>query len=398
MSLVGCVCSLLLSVVGAALAANTVEMPVYRSMVPIYYVYLSVGTPPVQFTMGLDTGSSDLLVPDVACADECLGDDRYNSSASATSAPIYCNDPSYACTDCLTDSSLCGYTVSYVGVAEKATLWNDVISIPNTDNSLIGQFGAVYSVIMGDDTQEKRKEMKRPPLNLETPFQPEGMWGMGFQTESASNAIPLFNQFYLNGIIDQLIFSMCITSNGGMLYLGGVGPYSNGPISYTPIISQDFFTVHINDITVGGVSIGVAEPVINNPCIVDTGTTWPTMPQAALDGIENVMLDNCSNANLVGICSGLKNNLTLFDGACYKLTAQQIAMYPVISFLLDGVTLNYPPQLYITDMYYCSRGELGLALGLDTFTVMGAQLLTQYNVIYDMANLQVGFADLTSCS
>lgn len=51
-----------------------------------YYGVISLGSPPQNFTVEIDTGSSLLWVPSTACStDDCLEHRRYNATASSTS-------------------------------------------------------------------------------------------------------------------------------------------------------------------------------------------------------------------------------------------------------------------------------------------------------------------------
>jgi cathepsin D len=47
-----------------------------------------VGTPPVQYTVDIDTGSSDLILPAENCDSTCSGHTLYDPSASSTSTDL----------------------------------------------------------------------------------------------------------------------------------------------------------------------------------------------------------------------------------------------------------------------------------------------------------------------
>jgi cathepsin D len=49
---------------------------------------ITVGTPPVNFTVGFDTSSSDLFLPGIECDSTCSGHKKYDPSRSSTSKPV----------------------------------------------------------------------------------------------------------------------------------------------------------------------------------------------------------------------------------------------------------------------------------------------------------------------
>ena len=95
----------------------------------MYYTNVSVGTPAVQYTVIVDTGSSDFLIPNASC-ETCAGDPStfYDVSASATGQIVRCNDVRYKCSLCSLDGQ-CIFDTSYVGITENSAVPS---SLPST--------------------------------------------------------------------------------------------------------------------------------------------------------------------------------------------------------------------------------------------------------------------------
>jgi hypothetical protein len=109
-----------------------------------YYTTIQVGTPARNYTVIVDTGSADLLIPSVDCH-TCVGNPKtfYNEKRSSTFEPQSCKDTNLKCTSCR-DNGQCAYKVSYVGISESAVVVNDVVRVG--DATVRAAVGAVYHI------------------------------------------------------------------------------------------------------------------------------------------------------------------------------------------------------------------------------------------------------------
>lgn len=71
-----------------------VGVPLEPGSGPLWTTQVSIGTPvgssnpPPSFTVLIDTGSTDLWVPDIQCGNACQGKKTYDASKSTTSTQI----------------------------------------------------------------------------------------------------------------------------------------------------------------------------------------------------------------------------------------------------------------------------------------------------------------------
>jgi cathepsin D len=195
---------------------------------------ISVGTPPVQYTVDFDTGSSDLFLPGNNCDSTCSGHTPYNPSDSSTSA------------DLGTPFSLSygdGSTVS----GEQFTDTVSIAGLVSTNQTL----GASNQYSSGFNSSN---------------FPADGLMGMGFQSISVYNAPPVFQNLVAEGQTDSPVFAMKLAANGSELSLGGLNSnLYTGDVTYVPISKQGYWQASFDSLNVGG-----QQAVGNTSCIVDS--------------------------------------------------------------------------------------------------------------------------------
>ena len=393
----------------------------------LYWVNVSLGTPPRPFTVVVDTGSSDLLVPVVGCSN-CPGSSHsfYSVSQSATAQPIPCNTKPYRC-DVGCKNNSCAFSVPYVGVTEDAVGISDVFGVGNASVGL--NFGGIYNISFGLPSQNKRTRrysLHRTPVWPSSPHlagdsYPQGMWGLAFQTLNSLNTTPAFQALAQAGVVNNS-FSIILCDVGGKLTLGGSS--SGSSYHYTPLLSSSgFYGFQTVDVLVNNASLGVPARIYNKgQCIVDTGTPVFTLPVVAYRKLHSAFLKLCSTTPLKGVCNATltkagrrhavadqevrasslpltnqrfykSGNQSIFQGGCYRYTSADIQAFPTISIALaNDLILSYPPSQYLRPLWYCPPGLFGLAVAKEEgFTILGATFLQQYDVHYDIQQSQIGF-------
>lgn len=380
----------------------------------MYYTKLTVGSQNLEFTVVLDTGSSDLLIPNVGCT-TCAGDPSgfYAANESKTSWPVPCNNPNYQCSLCDINSRQCMFVLSFVGISETCLFAYDDVQVGSTN--VFSPFGGIIQVNM---SASMKKPMRAIRPSRRSPFltplrddddYPEGVWGLAYNTIS----VPFGAETYFDMIVKTTgihnLLSMCFHSSGigGMLFLGEIQNYFRGAIRYTPIIKEKFYNILLQDVLVNTVSLGLSPKIYNTEnCIVDTGTPTVTFPPAVIGKLKLNYLANCSSNWLKGVCD-VPTNATIFDGVCFNLSTADILAYPTITFVMYNnesgppATVLYPPSAYIRPLaWICDGAAVSLAIQSDPSgfgSVLGMSALQGYYTVYDRANGRVGFAPSLNC-
>jgi cathepsin D len=196
---------------------------------------ISVGTPPIKFTVDFDTGTSDFFLPDIKCAN-CGDHTRYNSSASSTSKPV--GEPfSIQYSD--------GENVFRPNVS--GALYNDAVTV--------GSLTATRQ-ILGAATQYAP--------NLEALA--DGVMGMAFQSISAYNATPFWQSVFAEDQMDSPVFALKLAASGSELTIGGLNStLYTGNVTFVPVDVPGYWQTNFTSLTVAGKSI-----VNNTSCIIDS--------------------------------------------------------------------------------------------------------------------------------
>lgn len=149
----------------------------------------------------------------------------------------------------------------------------------------------------------------------------DGVCGMA----SPSGSQSVFGQLVAQGAVPSNEWALCLhegSTSNGTISLGGVDQrLLDGEMKYTPDTGFGFYQMNFDGMTVGGQKLsGLGETII-----IDSGTNDLLISQEGFDSLKQVMESMCSSTKLAGVCGESK---TLFDGACFKMTQEEIAMFP----------------------------------------------------------------------
>ncbi|XP_011210080.2 lysosomal aspartic protease [Bactrocera dorsalis] len=316
-----------------------------------YYGPITIGTPPQNFNVLFDTGSSNLWVPGAPCAstdEACLTHNTYDSSASST---YQANGQSFAIA--YGSGSLTGYlavdTVTFNGLSISEQTFAVATSEPGT-TFLYSEF--------------------------------DGILGMGYQQIAVDNVVPPFYNLYTQGLIDSPVFAFYLTSNGtstqgGELTLGGVDSnHYVGELTYVPVVSEGYWQFNMDSVIING-------EYICDECsaIADTGTSLLAVPTDIYESVQNAI------------------GAQLSSDEAYYVDCSVVSSLPTISFGIGGTTFSLSGSDYIVE----SDDENGDVVCMSAFQdagtnfwILGDVFISKYYTVFDLGNNQVGFAPATS--
>jgi len=305
---------------------------------------ISVGTPPVDFTIDFDTGSSDLFLPGVNCKTNCAGHTLFNPTASSTAFDL-------------------GKTFSLAygdGSSVEGEQYNETVIIAGMDatSQTLGVASA-YSTGFSSDN-----------------FSPDGLMGMGFQSISNYNAPPVFQTLVDQEQVDKPKFAFKLADTGSELFIGGTnGGLYTGKFVYTNVIQEGYWQVIMDAVAVHG------EDVLNGVnSIIDTGTTLVIGTTSDVDRLyQNI--------------PGAKNASDIHPGF-WTVPCNAI---PKVSLKFGGRPWEILPKNF--NQGKVSSGSADCVGGIISqsdlnFWIVGDVFLRNVYTVFDVGSSKVGFAKL----
>ncbi|WOK97283.1 aspartic proteinase oryzasin-1 [Canna indica] len=417
-----------------------------------YFGEIGIGSPPQNFTVVFDTGSSNLWVPSSKCyfSVACYFHTKYRSRQSST----YHKN---------------GTSVNiYYGTGSVSGFFSQ-------DDITIGGI-----VIKNQDFIEATKE---PSITfLLAKF--DGILGLGFEEISVGRAVPIWYNIVNQSLVEEPIFSFWFNRNadeeqGGEIVFGGTDPqHYKGQHTYVPVTQKGYWQFDMEDVLVDGQTTGFCSE--GCAAIADSGTSLiagPTTVIAVINekigaagvvsqqckavvaqygekimdmllekkdpaiicsqiglcafngtqgislGIKSVVDDKVEKFN-DGMCSycemavmwmqnQLKLNKTLeqmldyMNELCERIPSpmgesavdcNSLSSMPVISFNIGGRNFDLEPEQYVLKVAaggseQCISGFMAIDIPQGPLWVLGDVFMGVYHTVFDYGNLRVGFAD-----
>ncbi|KAE9031526.1 hypothetical protein PR001_g6251 [Phytophthora rubi] len=344
-----------------------------------HYAEIYLGIPAQRASVIVDTGSHMTALPCTAC--QGCGDHTdplFDMSKSTTAKYLACHDFD-SCRSCEQDR--CYVSQSYMersmweAVMVDELVWVGGFSSPADEmEGVLKTFGFRFPV--GCQTKE---------TGLFITQKENGIMGLGRHRATIMS-------YMLNaGRVTQNLFTLCFAGDGGELVFGGVDySHHTSNVGYTPLLNDNsaYYPVHVKDILLNGVSLGIDAGTINSGrgVIVDSGTT-----DTFFDGKGKRAF-----AKAFSEAAGRDYNENRM-----KLTSEELAALPVISIILSGmkgdgtddVQLDVPASKYLTPSDDGGSYSGNFHFSERSGGVLGASTMVGFDVIFDVENKRVGFAE-----
>uniref|UniRef100_A0AC11C939 Uncharacterized protein n=1 Tax=Ovis aries TaxID=9940 RepID=A0AC11C939_SHEEP len=228
--------------------SNLTTHPLRNTKDMQYMGNITIGTPPQEFQVVFDTGSSELWVASDFCTSQvCATNVKFRHRQSSTFRP--------------TNKT---FRISYGSGRVKAVVVHDTVRI-----------GDLVSTDQPFGITVKEKWLEGRSY--------DGILGLNYPNLSISGAIPIFDKLKNEGAISEPVFAFYLSKDereGSVVMFGGVDHrYYKGELNWVPLIEAADWVVHMDRITMRR---NVVACSAGCEAVVDTGTS-------AIEGPERLV-------------------------------------------------------------------------------------------------------------
>ncbi|XP_057583148.1 pregnancy-associated glycoprotein 2-like [Hippopotamus amphibius kiboko] len=317
--------------------------PLRNHMNLLYFGNITIGTPPQEFRVLFDTGSSDLWVFSIYCTSPaCRANKLFNPHLSTTFQ--------HTCKF---------FKHIYATGTTVGSLGYDTVRIGNLVN-----LGQAFELNKWQTGYEHK------------PY--DGILGLAYPSLAIENTTPVFDNLKTQGVISQPVFAFYLSDgkeNGSLVMFGGVDhSYHKGQLKWIPVSKTKYWQITMDRISMDGMTVGCF-----NGCqaILDTGTTSLIGPTRLISNILKLIKSKRFQQEHVVPCSS-------------------VTQLPTLILNINGTDYPVPAQAYIwkSPQGFCLsnfQGEPQHSNKPETWT-LGVIFLRQYFSVYDRGNNRIGLA------
>jgi len=312
-----------------------------------YFSDIAIGTPPQEFKVVLDTGSSNLWVPSSECGSiACYLHSKYDSSESSTFKQNGSN-----------------FEIRYGSGSVAGFISQDTLQIGDLK-------------IKGQDFGEATSE---PGLAFAF-GRFDGILGLGYDSIAVNKVVPPFYKMIEQGLLDEKVFAFYLgdTNNGegdeSEAIFGGINKdHYTGKMTKIPLRRKAYWEVDLDAISFGDATAELD----NTGVILDTGTSLIALPSTL--------------AELLNKEIGAKKS---YNGQ-YTVDCAKRDELPDMSFTLTGANFSITPYDYILEVQgSCISSFMGMDFPppVGPLAILGDAFLRKWYSVYDLENNAVGLA------
>ncbi|KAJ4815318.1 Eukaryotic aspartyl protease family protein [Rhynchospora pubera] len=344
-----------------------------------YTTKIGIGTPPQQFALIVDSGSTVTYVPCSTC-EQCGNhqDPRFQPDKSSSYQPVKCNP------DCSCDSehNQCVYERQYAEMSSSSgVLGNDLITFgPESDLK-------PQRAVFGCENSETGDLYSQHA---------DGIMGLG------RGQLSIVDQLVEKGVIDDA-FSLCyggMDIGGGAMVLGRIDPPTGMAWSRSDPVRSPYYNIELKEIQVAGKALKLDPKVFDSRhgTVLDSGTTYAYLPEHAFVAFRDAVIDQLHSLKQV---PGPDPN---YKDICYAGASRYVNelsdSFPDVEMVFgNGQKILLSPENYL---FKHSKVEGAYCLGVfqngkDPTTLLGGIIVRNTLVTYDRQNEKIGFWK-TNCS
>ncbi|KAM7447610.1 hypothetical protein ABFA07_004159 [Porites harrisoni] len=321
-----------------------------RSTSYAYVIELDLGTPPQRLEFLIDTGSSNMAIAGPRCRDEmehkCEIETYYYPEKSSTS-----------------ENQHTPIETEYGKGAWSGNIYRDVVAFPGDGPRTTAEFAVI---------SHEKDFFLRNSIN-------EGILGLAYKSLATDEVQPLYDQLVQDNKVPN-VFSLGLCNGMGKIWLDF--PESSeyhGPLHYTGIDQETWYSVTMTGIDVAGNSLGLLPPSFSS-AIVDSGTTdillQPEIYEAVIAELKT---------------RGPPVDERFWNSYCVDTDPYQ---WPYLTIYLKdmiggsfGLTILGKHYVRKQDEFHC------LSIGVKrSGAVLGEVVMEGNVVVFDRANQRIGFA------
>eukprot|EP00923_Selenidium_pygospionis_P038019 GHVN01066492.1.p1 GENE.GHVN01066492.1~~GHVN01066492.1.p1 ORF type:complete len:545 (+),score=37.13 GHVN01066492.1:68-1702(+) len=446
-------CFMLFHVSSQAAADSVVAVPIYGGVYEYayYFVDIFVGSsdPPQRQSVILDSGSSLLAFPCTFCRDCGFHiDPPFDMKKSPTARFVECDG---RC-PCDRIANRCKYSVEYEeGSAIRGYYINDLVALGSIQTSSDGASSHVKPLYPDEpNVTWLSRTTTAPPLPPEPPTtqhltdvpqsvvsapayigchsqetnqflsqQASGVMGISFRSDDEEQTV--MNSIFNAHSVSRRMFSVCLSHFGGLFSVGGFrssmmqgGAVASRSVEegveleeemnlmvFEPLLNRRSYSIALHSMEVNNEIIATNdELMLRAGVLLDTGTTYTLLPAEVLDRFIEQLQRHCdkSKSNCVGKWlhgDALISNADLRE-KCWMLDKDSdLKSFPSIILKGSQTVLSIEPHTYMYPRMRSRVWCVGLKEHPEDGVVLGATFFIHRNVLFDLENYRIGFADAT---